>query len=59
MRFADAAPSALTVQMDGVAIPVADLDMLIRSKQTGRLQDQADVETLQRLKQLRVQSDES
>lgn len=52
VRYADAAPSALTVQIDGVEVPFADLDMLIRSKQTGRLQDQADVEALERIKQL-------
>jgi hypothetical protein len=40
------------VEIDGVKVPFADIDTLIRTKQTGRLQDQADVETLQRLKQL-------
>jgi hypothetical protein len=52
VRYADAAPRARTTEIDGVRIPFADLDTLIRSKQTGRLQDQADVETLERLKQL-------
>lgn len=52
VRYADAAPKMHTAAVDGVDIPFADLDMLIRTKQTGRLQDQADVETLERLKQI-------
>jgi hypothetical protein len=52
VRYADAAPHVRTTEIDGVRIPFADLDTLIRSKQTGRLQDQADVETLERLKRL-------
>ncbi|MBA3521549.1 MAG: hypothetical protein H0T90_03455 [Gemmatimonadales bacterium] len=52
VRYADAAQRLQTVEIDGVLIPFADIDTLIRSKQTGRLQDQADVEMLQRLKQL-------
>lgn len=50
VRYADAAPHQQTVQIEGVEIPFADIDTLIRTKQTGRLQDQADVETLERLK---------
>ena len=53
VRYADAAPTMLRVRIEGVEIPVADLDTLIRSKQTGRLQDRADVETLEELKRLR------
>lgn len=52
VRYADAAPRVRTAHIDGVEIPFADVDTLIRSKQTGRLQDQADVETLERLKEL-------
>lgn len=52
VRYADAAPRVLTAHVDGVAIPFADIDTLLRSKQTGRLQDQADVEILERLKEL-------
>jgi hypothetical protein len=40
------------VSIDGVEVPFADIGTLIRSKQTGRLQDQADVETLERLQRL-------
>ena len=53
VRYADAAPGIQRVQIDGVEIPFADLDTLIRSKQTNRLQDLADVEELERVKQLR------
>jgi len=52
VRYADAAARRRTVQIEDVEIPFADIDTLIRSKQTGRLQDQADVETLERIKQL-------
>lgn len=52
VRYADAAPRMLRVRIEGVEIPYADLDTLIRSKQTGRLQDRADAETLEDLKRL-------
>ena len=52
VRYADAAPHLQTVEIEGVQIPYPDLDTLIRTNQTGRLQDQADVETLEALKQL-------
>jgi hypothetical protein len=52
VRYADAAPGIQRVQVDGVDIPFADVDTLIRSKQTNRLQDLADVEQLERVKQL-------
>lgn len=52
VRYADAAPGIRRVQIDGVEVPFADLDTLIRSKQTNRLQDLADVEELERVKQL-------
>jgi hypothetical protein len=52
VRYADAAPGIQRVQIDGVEVPFADLDTLIRSKQTNRLQDLADVEELERVKQL-------
>lgn len=53
VRYADAAPTMLRIRIDDVEIPVADLDTLIRSKETGRLQDRADVETLEQLRRLR------
>lgn len=56
VRYADAAPTMLRARIDDVEIPFADLDTLIRSKQTGRLQDQADAETLEELKRLQGDS---
>ena len=53
VRYADAAPKAPTAEIEGVVIPYADLDTLIRTKQTGRFQDQADVESLELVKELR------
>ena len=52
VRYADAAPHIQTIEMEGVVIPFVDLDTLIRSKKTDRLQDKADVEELERVKQL-------
>jgi uncharacterized nucleotidyltransferase DUF6036 len=53
VRYADAVPTMLRTRIDGVDIPYAGIDILIRSKQTGRAQDQADAETLEQLKRLR------
>jgi hypothetical protein len=52
VRYADAEPRMLRVRIEDVEVPYADLDTLIRSKQTGRLQDRADAETLEELKRL-------
>jgi hypothetical protein len=54
VRYADAAPKALRVEIDGVLIPYADVDTLIRSKETNRHQDNADIESLQQVKRLTV-----
>jgi hypothetical protein len=51
VRYADAAPGALSADVDGVTVPYADIETLIRSRRTGRLY-RADVEALERLKQL-------
>ena len=48
----DAAPRAQWVEIDGVRVPFADLDTLIRTKQTGRFQDKADLESLEQVKRL-------
>jgi len=53
VRFTDAAPRATTFRVEDVAIPTASLDDLIASKQTGRLQDLADIELLIALRSLR------
>lgn len=52
VRYVDAAPTVQKVEVDGVEIPFADLDTLIRTKQTDRFQDKADVESLELVKQL-------
>ena len=56
VRYADAAPKALKVEIDGVEIPYADLDTLIRTKQTDRFQDRADVENLDQIRRLQQRS---
>ncbi len=53
VRYADAAPTAERVEIDGVEIPYADLDTLIRTKQTDRFQDKADVESLEQVRRLK------
>jgi hypothetical protein len=50
VRYADAAPTVLRLDLNGVQVPYAGLDTLIRTKQTGRLQDQADIESLEQVK---------
>ena len=52
VSYADAAESSLSVEIEGVRIPYASLDMLIKSKDTYREQDRAD---LLKLKQLAEQ----
>ena len=52
VRYADAAPKVKKVEIDGVEVPFADLDTLIRTKQTDRFQDKADVENLEQVKRL-------
>ena len=52
VRYPDAAPRAQWVEIDGVRVPFADLDTLIRTKQTGRFQDKADLESLEQVKRL-------
>ena len=59
--YAEAAAAATTFEVEGVRIPTAAIDHLISSKRTGRLQDAADIETLEaikRLRHLRFESDE-
>ena len=52
VRWADAAPRATVFHVEGVPIPAASLDDLIESKRTGRLQDAADIEVLEMIRQL-------
>ncbi|MBA2291752.1 MAG: hypothetical protein H0W15_04765 [Gemmatimonadales bacterium] len=53
VRYADVVHTMLRTEIDGVEVPYLDLESLIRSKQTGRLQDQADVEQLEIIARLR------
>jgi hypothetical protein len=52
VRYADAAPGRRTARIGGVRVPFVDLDTLIRSKQTGRPQDVADIAALERVRVL-------
>ena len=52
VRYADAKPGQLSKTIEGVRVPFVDLDTLIRSKQTGRPQDVADIAALERLRAL-------
>lgn len=54
VRYPEAIRDARTFTVEGVAIPVASLDHLIASKRTDRLQDAADIETLEAIKRLRA-----
>ncbi|MEK6767450.1 MAG: hypothetical protein AABY85_00535 [Gemmatimonadota bacterium] len=54
VRYAEAIRDARTFTVEGVVIPVASLDHLIASKRTNRLQDAADIETLEAIKRLRA-----
>ncbi len=53
VRFTDAAPRAATFRVEGVSIPAVSIDDLIASKQTGRLQDLADIEVLMAIRAVR------
>lgn len=55
VRYADAAPTIERTEIEGVEVPFPDIDTLIRSKQTDRFQDKADVENLERVKRLRAE----
>ena len=51
VRYAEAAPMALRIEIDGVVIAYADLNPLIRTNRTGH-QDQTDIESLEQVKRL-------
>lgn len=53
VHYADAAADATEFKLEGVRIPTASIDHLIASKQTGRLQDAADIEVLEAIRDLR------
>ena len=53
VSYAEAHASATAFDVEGVEIPTASLDDLIRSKRTGRLQDAADIEVLEEIRRRR------
>jgi Nucleotidyl transferase AbiEii toxin, Type IV TA system len=52
VRYAEAASAATTFEIEGVPIPTASIDHLIESKRTDRLQDAADIESLEEIRRL-------
>jgi hypothetical protein len=53
VRYEDAVGRSTTVHVEDVAIPLIGLADLIASKRTGRLQDAADIEVLEQIRQRR------
>lgn len=54
VRWSEANPRATSFEVEGVQIPTASIEDLIASKQTGRLQDAADIEVLEEMRRLRA-----
>ncbi len=52
VKYDAAAPRSSIVEVDGVDIPLIGIDDLIRTKQTGRPLDAADIEALEAIKRL-------
>jgi len=52
VRYEEAAGDATPIEVDGVPIPTMSIRHLIESKRTGRLQDAADIEELERIREL-------
>ena len=50
VKYEQAIATAKTVKVDGVAIVFAGFDVLVKTKDTDRLQDQADIERLKQIK---------
>jgi hypothetical protein len=50
LHYAEARKDATVFTLEGVKIPTASIDHLIKSKRTGRLQDAADIEVLEEIK---------
>lgn len=53
VSYDEARRDAVVFEVEGVEIPTASIDHLIASKRTGRLQDAADIETLETIRRLR------
>lgn len=54
LKYADAGAAATLFEIEGVKIPAASIEHLIESKRTGRLQDAADIETLEAIRRERA-----
>jgi hypothetical protein len=55
-KYEDAVSNAVTVDCEGIGIPLISLDDLIETKRTGRLQDAADIEVLEEIRARRPPS---
>lgn len=53
VRWETASANAVSFEVEGVPIPTASLDDLIDSKRTGRLQDAADIEVLEAIREMK------
>jgi len=53
VTYAEAIRSCIPIRVEGVPVPLADIDTLIRAKATGRARDLGDIEELERLRELR------
>jgi len=53
VTYDEAIRTCVPVRLNGVVVPLADIDTLIRAKRTGRARDLGDIEELERLKELR------
>jgi len=53
LHYAEAHKDAKLFTLEGVKIPTASIDHLIKSKRTGRLQDAADIDVLEGIRRLR------
>ena len=53
VRYADVRSSLVKRKIHGTTIPYVDIDTLIKSKQTGRPQDVADIAALERIRLLK------
>lgn len=53
VHYPEAVEAATVFEVEGVKIPTASIEHLIASKRTGRLQDAADIETLEEIRRLR------
>jgi hypothetical protein len=53
VKYADAAPNSTTIRIEAIPVPTPSIDDLIETKRTGRLQDEADIQVLEAIRDLR------